>query len=70
MQNVVRENVETWETAAVNYENFQFDAVPQEERKFVCLLAKGLGEVDWSTRSVKNWITALQRQFNENFIVS
>ena len=28
-----------------------------EERKFIRLLAKELAEVDWSTRSVKNWST-------------
>ena len=29
---------------------FEFSKVPVEERKFVCLLAKDLTEVDWSTQ--------------------
>ena len=70
LQNAVRENVEVWETAAVLYTEFNFNSVPQDERKFVRLLAKELGEVDWSTKSVKSWITVLQKQFNENFILS
>ena len=70
LQNAVREKVETWETASILYEPFKFNAVPQEERKFVCLLAKDLTEVDWSTQSVKSWVTAIQRRFNENFIIS
>ena len=49
---------------------FNFSKVPGEERKFICLLANDLAEVDWSTRSVKNWVTKLQRIYNENFIVS
>ena len=65
----MRENVEVWETAAVSYKEFNFEAVPQDERKFVRLLAKDLGEIDWSTKSVK-WITILQKMFNENFVVS
>ena len=68
LQNAVQENVETWETASVWYKNF--NSVPQEEQKFVHLLAKKLTEVDWSTKSMKSWVTALQRQFNENFIVN
>ena len=62
--------VEVWKTAAVWYTEFQFNSVLQDERKFVRLLAKEQGEVDWSTKSVKSWITVLQKQFNENFIVS
>ena len=57
LHDAVLENVETWETASVLYEPFNFDKVPSEERKFIRLLAKELGEVDWSTRSVKNWST-------------
>ena len=48
------------------YEPFDFSKVPVEERKFVCLLAKDLTEVDWSTQSVKNWVTKLQRLYNKN----
>ena len=62
--------VETWEAASVMYVPFEFSQVPVEERKFVSLLAKDLTKVDWSTQSVKNWVTKLQRLFNENFIVS
>ena len=61
--------MEVWETAAVSYTEFNFNSVPQDERKFVSLLAKE-GEVDLSTKSVKSWITVLQKQFNENVIVS
>ena len=68
LHDTVLENVETWETASVLYELFR--KVPSEERKFICLLAKELGEVDWSTRSVKNWVTKLERLFNKNFVVS
>ena len=70
MHDAVLENVETWETASVLYEPFNFGKVSIEERKFICLLAKDLGEVDWSTHSVKNWVTKLERMFNENFVVS
>ena len=70
LQDAVLNNVETWETATVVYEPFNFGMVPGEERKFIRLLAKDLGEVDWSTRSVKNWVNRLDRLFNENFIVS
>ena len=70
LQNAVRENVKVWETAAVLYTEFNFNSVSQDERKFVLLLAKELGEVDWSIKSVKSWITVLQKQFNENVIVS
>ena len=70
LQNAVRENVEVWETAAVLYKEFNFEAVPPDERKFVRLLAKDLGEMDWSTKSVKCWITILQKMFNKNFVVS
>ena len=52
------------------YEPFNFSKVPGEERKFIRLLAKDLTEVDWSTQSIKNWVTKLQRLYNENFIVS
>ena len=62
--------VETWETASVLYVLFNFCKVQGEERKFIRLLAKDLAEVDWSTRSVKNWSTKLQRLYIENFIVS
>ena len=54
LQNAVRENVEVWETAAVWYTELNFNSVPQDERKFVHLLAKELGEVDWSAKSVRN----------------
>ena len=46
LQDTVLDNVETWETATVVYEPFNFGMVPGEERKFICLLAKDLGEVD------------------------
>ena len=62
--------MEVWETAAVSYTEFNLVSVPQDERKFVCLLAKDLGEIDWSNKSVKNWITTLQKMFNKNFVVS
>ena len=60
LHKAVLENVETWETTSVMYMLFDFSNVPVEERKFVCLLAKDLTEVDWSTQSVKNWVTKLQ----------
>ena len=62
--------MESWETASVVYVLFNFGNVPENERKFIRLLAKDLGEVDWSTRSVKTWVNKLDRLFNENFIVS
>ena len=70
LQDAVLDNVETWETASVVYEPFDFSKVPDNERKFIRLLAKDLGEVDWSTRSVKNWVNKLDRIFNESFVVS
>ena len=70
MYDTVLENVETWETASVLYTLFNFSMVPGEERKFIRLLAKDLTEVDWSTQSVKSWVTKLQRLYNENFIVN
>ena len=70
LHDAVLENVETWETASVLYEPFSFGKVPSEERKFIRLLAKELGEVDWSTQSVKNWVTKLERLFSKNFVVS
>ena len=70
LHKAVLENVETWEMASVLYTPFNFSMVPGEERKFICLLAKELAEVDWSTRSVKNWVTRLQRLFNKNFVMS
>ena len=44
------------------YEPFNFSKVPGEERKFVCLLAKDLTntEVDWNTKSMKNWAAGLE----------
>ena len=66
----VQDNAEAWETANVVYVPFNFGSVPENERKYIRLLAKELGEVDWSTRSVKAWITKLDRMFNENFVVS
>ena len=54
LHDAVLENVETWETASVLYEPFNFRNVPSEERKFIRLSAKELGEVDCSTWSVKN----------------
>ena len=63
LNNPVLVNVETWETASVLYVPFDFSKVPGEERKFICLLAKDLAEVDWSTRSVKNWESKLQRLY-------
>ena len=62
--------METWKTASIVYVPFNFGNVPENESKFIRLLAKDLGEVDWSTRSVKNWVNKLDRLFNENFIVS
>ena len=56
LQNQVRENVETWENANVMHVSLTSSQVPVEERKFVCLLAKDLTEVDWSTKSVKNLV--------------
>ena len=56
LQNTVREN---GETVAVSNKEINFQAVPQDERKFVRLLAKDLGEIDWSNKSVKIWITIL-----------
>ena len=48
MQNQVREYVETWEMASVMYVPFEISKVLVEERKFVCIFAKDLTEVDWS----------------------
>ena len=62
------DNVETWETATVVYEPFNFGKVPGEERKFIRLLAKDLGEVDWSTRSVNNWVTRSDRLFTKTLL--
>ena len=70
LQDAVLDNVEIWETASVVYEPFNFGQVPSEERKFIQLLARDLGEVDWNTRSVINWVTKLERMFNKNFVVS
>ena len=70
LHNAVLENMETWETASVMYMPFDFSKVPVEERKFVRLLAKDLIEVDWSTQSMKNWVTKLQHLSNKNFIIS
>ena len=70
LKNAVHDNAEAWETASVVYVPFNFGIVPENERKFIRLLAKDLGEVDWSTRSVKTWVNKLDRLFNENFIVS
>ena len=60
--------METWETANVMLVPFNFNKVQLEERKFVRLLAKEFNEVDWSTQSVKNWVTKLRQLFNEYFI--
>ena len=57
----VQDNAEVWETAHVEYVPFNFGSVPENERKYIRLLAKELGEVDWSTRSVKAWVTKLGR---------
>ena len=46
LHDAVLENVENRETASVLYTPFNFGMVPSEERKFICLLAKELGEVD------------------------
>ena len=70
LHDAVLENVETWETASVLYTPFNFSMVLGKERKFILLLAKELAEVDWSTWSVKNWVTRLQWLFKENFVVS
>ena len=64
------ENVEIWETASVLYTLFNFSMALREERKFIRILAKELGEVNWSTWSVKNWVTRLQWLFNKSFVVS
>ena len=53
LKNAVHDNAESWETASVVYVPFNFGSVPENEKKFFCLLAKDLGEVDWSTWSVK-----------------
>ena len=50
LQNQVQENVETWETTSATYVLFEFSQVQVEEKKFVCLLAKDLTKVDWSTQ--------------------
>ena len=70
LQNHVWENVETSEMVSLMYLPFKFSQVSVEERNFVRLLAKDLTEVDWSPQSVKNWVTKLQRPYDENFIVS
>ena len=70
LHNAVLDNVETWEMASVMYKPFDFSKVPREERKFICPLAKDLSEVDWSTQSMRYWVTKLQRLYNKNFIVS
>ena len=57
LKNAVHDNVESLETASVVYVPFNFGIVPDNERKFIRLLAKGLGEEDtynlvpWSRRS-------------------
>ena len=66
----VQENSEAWETATLEYVPFNFNNVPEIERKYIRLLAKDLGQVDWSTKSVKDWVTHLTRLFNESFVVS
>ena len=66
----VQENSESWEMAAVEYVQFDFDSVPELERKKITVLSKDLGMVDWSTKSVRDWVTYLTRKFNEHFIVS
>ena len=66
----VQENSESWETAQLEYVPFNFNGVPEIERKYIRLLAKDLGQVDWSTKSVKDWVTHLTRLFNESFVVS
>ena len=50
----VQENSESWETAQLEYVPFEFNSVPEIERKYIRLLAKDLGQVDWSTKSVKD----------------
>ena len=42
----VQDNAEVWETANVKYVPFNFGSVPENERKYIRLLAKELGEVD------------------------
>ena len=66
----VQENAEVWETAQLEYVPFNFSGVPEIERKYIRLLARELGHVDWSTKSVKAWVTQLTRLFNESFVVS
>ena len=70
LKNAVHDNAESWESISVVYVPFNFGIVPENEGKFIRLLAKDLGEVDWSTRSVKTWVNKLDSLFNENFIVS
>ena len=66
----VQENSESWETAAVEYLQFDFDSVPELERKKITALSRDLGMIDWSKRSVRDWVIILTRKFNEHFIVS
>ena len=47
----VHDNAEAWETENVMYVPFNFGSLPENERKFIRLLAKELGVVDWSTSS-------------------
>ena len=42
----VQDNAEVWETANVKYVPFNFGSVPENERKYIRLLAKELGKVD------------------------
>ena len=66
----MQDNVELWETLQLEYVPFNFGGVPEIERKYIRLLARDLGQVDWSTKSVKAWVTQLTRLFNESFVVS
>ena len=43
LQDAVLDNTECWETASIVYEPFDFSKVPENERKFIRLLAKDLG---------------------------
>ena len=51
LQDAVLDNVETWETATVVYEPFNFGMVPGKERKFIRLLATdGGGGLEYAVR--------------------
>ena len=52
LRNAVHDNAEAWEMATVEYVPISFGSVPENERKFIRLLAKGVGRggLEYSVR--------------------